>query len=759
MSLAPGAGELLRLGERLRGQDRDAQARRAFERARAAAEQAGDPARAAYALLRQASAELRLGLLDDARAHLARVLAEAGRLGDEPALGERPRAAWVLDDDAPLDASRRGAFGRWLAAAVQLDVGYVASLEERWPESADRLQAAVEGFEALGCEGEAGDAHRMLGITRVRAGDPTQASLAFQRAEACYQRAGDAVGLARTRAQSNKLFHDQGLFDEAVAVLDEALGTLVARGHAAYWMRYHRAMNLERLGRADEAFAELERAFDELVAASRFVTAPGARASWLESKDSIPATFLARLWSRGLAERAHEAMQRIKTSGFVELLSSRDAVGAGAADADGGDDDAARAYRAARERLAELDVRLAAGGDPGLAARRAEVLAALARLETSLDTRDVALTGAAPLPLERLQATLPPGGVLLDYVVHRDGVGVVVVTRAGRSLVPLGGFGAERRGVQRVLDEVGGRLEAVTQRARASLAMDDVAGATRLYEATGLLEELHDLLLGAPEVEAALEGGEELVVVPHRQLFGVPWHLLRRDGRYLLERLPVAVLPTLAALEGGREAPALSRASRVLFLVTGSDEARARLALDEVAGALRRFRNVCLVTGGEATRRRLEREVGEYDLIHFAGHAAFEEDLPTLSHLALGAGRHDPAWERLTVRDILQLRLRPSLVILSGCQTVRASAGKGEELLGLAQAFLVAGARAVIGTHWPFEPRASQALLPALYEGLLAGLGPAQALRQAQLALARSGGALACPYHWGAFSAVTARGG
>lgn len=798
---SPGARDLLRLGERLRIQDRHLQARLAFEQARAAARMANDPARALYALLRQGSAEIRLGRHGDARAHLNLVLSELERLVAEPATASRPserspappeppelleppEPAWILDTDNPLQDERLRTFLRYVEAAVHLDLGYLASVEEHYAESVDRFGQAIELFEALGCERDVGHAHRMRAITHVRAGDPTQATLEFQRAEACYQRADDPVGLAMARAQSNKLYHDQGQHDEAVAAIDEALAALADRGHSTYWLRYQRAMNLEGLGRDEEAFAELERAFGELVHVSRFVTAPNARSSWLESKDSIPSTFLARLWSRGPADRVHEAMQRVKSSGFVELLASRDVVGAdaptaapatpGSADAAPTAHAAAAAYRAARERLAELDLRLTARPDPQTRVERAELIAELERLETSLDTRDAALAGPAPLSLAELQAALSPRSVLLDYVVHREGVGVVVVTRTGRSLVDLDRFGDRREQVHRHLDALGGRLDTLTQSAREALARGDLAQATRLYERTGLLEELHDHLLGAPEIQAALDDTDanELLVVPHRQLFRVPWHLLRHDGRYLLERLAVSVLPTLVTLRPPPPAPSaasaptrtsttsppathrlqLSRASRVLFLVTGSDETRAHLALQEVESALRLFRNVCLVTGGEASRRRLEREVADYDLIHFAGHAELDETAPTLSHLALGAGRTDPAWERLTLRDVLQLRLARPLVILSACQTARARTGPGEELLGLAQAFLVAGAAAVIGTHWQFEPLASRALLPTFYESLLAGLPPWQALRQAQLAMLRSEGPQACAYHWGTFA-------
>lgn len=754
--------ELLRLGEKLAGEDRDLQARLAFERARAAFLAQGDRVRALYALARQGTAELALRDLLGAQSHLEHAYEEVVRaLGSDDESrakqagdGVDPGPEWLLADDADLGA-REATFLQYVEAAVLSDLGLLASIDGRGADAARLLERAIALFEALGCEREEGDAHRFLAIARVKSDEPGLAGLEFQRAEACYTRAGDALRRALARGQSSKMYFDQGLYAEAVGALDEALGELERRGLPGYWLRYHRAMNLERLGRGDEAFADLERAFEDLLSTSRHVTAPGVRARFLEGKETIPATLIARAWTRGQDDAVHRAVQRTKTSGWLELLGGRDLI-ARAIDHEG---PSSRAYLDARGRLRDLDARLALKDDPEVARARVALLAELERLEASLDTRDAAVVGPRPLALDEVQAALAPGTLVLDYVFHRDGLGVVMITRTQRTLVSLDHVGRGRDAAPRFVDECVERVDSVTRRAAAELEAGDLEQALHLYERLGVFEQLHDAFLGAPEVQAAVEEADEVVVVPHRQLFRIPWHLLRKDGRYLIEERPVSILPTLAALRSSAPgALELDRTSRVLFLVTGNDEPRMRLTLAEIGSALPRFRNVCLVTGGEATRRRLEADVGNYDLLHFAGHASFDEAFPTLSHLALGAGRADPAWDRLTVRDILQLRLRPSLVVLSACQTARARASSGEELIGLAHAFLIAGARAVIGTAWPFEPRTSQALLPALYDGLLAGLAPAQALRAAQLALRRSDGVLRCPYHWGAFTATYAAG-
>jgi CHAT domain-containing protein len=76
-------------------------------------------------------------------------------------------------------------------------------------------------------------------------------------------------------------------------------------------------------------------------------------------------------------------------------------------------------------------------------------------------------------------------------------------------------------------------------------------------------------------------------------------------------------------------------------------------------------------------------------------------------------------------------------VILSACNTVAGRAKGAEALSGLARAFIYAGARALLVSHWAVDSAATVKLITAAVEATARDtkLGRAEALRQAVLAM------------------------
>jgi CHAT domain-containing protein/tetratricopeptide (TPR) repeat protein len=92
----------------------------------------------------------------------------------------------------------------------------------------------------------------------------------------------------------------------------------------------------------------------------------------------------------------------------------------------------------------------------------------------------------------------------------------------------------------------------------------------------------------------------------------------------------------------------------------------------------------------------------------------------------------------LTALEVEKLDLwGTELVVLSACDTGRGAVQVGEGVLGLRRAFQIAGAECVLASLWPVPDTETGALMADCLRRWLDGAPPAEALRQAQLALIR----------------------
>jgi CHAT domain-containing protein len=157
--------------------------------------------------------------------------------------------------------------------------------------------------------------------------------------------------------------------------------------------------------------------------------------------------------------------------------------------------------------------------------------------------------------------------------------------------------------------------------------------------------------------------------------------------------------------------------------------------------------------------------LGSSRVVHFATHGLIggETEILTRSRLepALIMTPPDQPSEEddglLTASEAAQLNLNADLVILSACNTA-AGDGKagGEALSGLARAFLYAGSRALLASHWYVNSEAAVELVSGMFaeSGGAQNIGPAEALRRAMVARIQAGGFRAHPSYWAPFVLV-----
>ena len=93
------------------------------------------------------------------------------------------------------------------------------------------------------------------------------------------------------------------------------------------------------------------------------------------------------------------------------------------------------------------------------------------------------------------------------------------------------------------------------------------------------------------------------------------------------------------------------------------------------------------------------------------------------------------------------------MVTLSACDTGNGKLECEEGTDGLAEAFILAGAKSVVGALWDVEDSATEALMKAFYSHLAQGQDKAFALRRAKLDYLRTS-ANSSPALWAPFTLV-----
>lgn len=253
------------------------------------------------------------------------------------------------------------------------------------------------------------------------------------------------------------------------------------------------------------------------------------------------------------------------------------------------------------------------------------------------------------------------------------------------------------------------------------------------------LRELYQLLVAPLREQLEEISEDELVIVPHRRLYRVPFHALH-DGRgYLGERWAITLAPTITRIRqwsGG----AARRDDGMLVLAVPDTHAP---AIDAEARALAGFDGARLVLGEDATSASIRESLPGPAILHIACHGLYRKDNPLFSALRLS-----DRW--VTSAEVLELDLDGALVTLSACESGRNPTDTAEPV-GLAWAFLAAGASGVVTSNWIVDDETTAHLMSTMYGHIASGASPAEALRRAQLSTIAEH---PHPYYWAPFSYV-----
>jgi tetratricopeptide (TPR) repeat protein len=273
---------------------------------------------------------------------------------------------------------------------------------------------------------------------------------------------------------------------------------------------------------------------------------------------------------------------------------------------------------------------------------------------------------------------------------------------------------------------------------------DEIARVTR--EAIARRQELPDEWI---EFSSLLEStlvkfpvDETLCIIPSGPLMQMPFSALRFDRKYLVERNPTAVLPSLSMLAYWGEHP--WSGNREAALVIGDslgDLAGARKETKRIARRL----NVKPLIGREVIRKSVSDRLRSCSILHIACHALHDPELPAKSGFRLA---DDSVF---TAQDAAAARMRARLAVLSGCESGREAIYLGDDAVGFTTSLLLAGVESIVAALWRVPDEQTTELMEQFYLEILERQADlASALREAQRKLLKRP-ATSHPYFWAAY--------
>jgi CHAT domain-containing protein len=235
-----------------------------------------------------------------------------------------------------------------------------------------------------------------------------------------------------------------------------------------------------------------------------------------------------------------------------------------------------------------------------------------------------------------------------------------------------------------------------------------------------IVSALSEMLLPSA-VCAHLSGCDvrHLLISADPGLSGVPWEALGQDDWRLGTRFALSNTPSLLSpcRQISETAAPVVRLSNVAIVADPTENLPGALSEGYDIRRLLKERGISSELLSTCTADRFRDALRSYGFIHFAGHTSFSRQDPASSCVILNDAP-------LTALEIGSTSIQGSAIVLSSCASGRG--GQSEDIenpFGVCNAFLLAGASAVIATNWLAEDGSSDLMMTSLYRALLASDG------------------------------------
>lgn len=272
-------------------------------------------------------------------------------------------------------------------------------------------------------------------------------------------------------------------------------------------------------------------------------------------------------------------------------------------------------------------------------------------------------------------------------------------------------------------------------------------------------QALYQMLVGP--AEKFISRGSQLVIIPDGALDKLNFETLRvtlPQPHYWIKDVETEVASSASLLINPRKNA--QHPDRGMLLIGNPVEASKDYpALTHAGEEMERIKaqfpqHEVAVSGEKATPSSyISNHPANFAFIHFATHGTASELSPLESAIILSADAENSF--KLYARDIVKTHIQADMVTISACYGAGTRAYAGEGLVGLAWAFLKAGAHQVVAGLWEVDDRVAVNLMDDFYTAVQKQTPANIALRTAKLKLVDSDTTYSRPYYWASLQLYT----
>ena len=276
-------------------------------------------------------------------------------------------------------------------------------------------------------------------------------------------------------------------------------------------------------------------------------------------------------------------------------------------------------------------------------------------------------------------------------------------------------------------------------------------------------QRLHQVLIAPIADLLPQDPNQHIIFMPQAELYLVPFAALQDpNGKYLIEQHTILTAPSIQTLALTQQQRAkLNQPTQLANALVVGNPTMPKLTdgtLPSLPGAVQEANTIApllqtkSLTGNQATKAAIIRQMPQASIIHLATHGLVDTDNGFGSAIALAPDHPGtPNDGLLTAEEIFAMKLKAELVVLSACDTGRGRI-TGDGVVGLSRSLITAGVPSVMVSLWSIPDAPTAELMTNFYQNWQTRrMDKAQALRQAMLNTMKTHPQ---PKDWAAFTLI-----